>query len=65
MQKIYFQCDYAEGAHPKILARLAATNLEQTPGYGEDIYCAQAAEKIRKACKDESVRSLPEYNLHS
>ena len=29
MQKIYFQCDYAEGAHPKILARLAATNLEQ------------------------------------
>ena len=55
MQKIYFQCDYAEGAHPKILARLAATNLEQTPGYGEDIYCAQAAEKIRKACKDESL----------
>lgn len=55
MQKIYFQCDYAEGAHPKILARLAATNLEQTVGYGEDMYCAQAADKIRKACGDESL----------
>lgn len=55
MSKIYFQCDYAEGAHPEILARLTATNLEQTPGYGEDIYCARAADKIRKACEDETL----------
>lgn len=52
MSKILFQCDYNEGAHPKILERLIETNLEQTVGYGEDPYCADAAEKIRKACGD-------------
>lgn len=54
-QKIYFQCDYAEGAHPKILERLTATNQEQTLGYGEDIYCAQAADKIRRACENDKL----------
>lgn len=49
-KKILFQCDYTEGAHPKILERLFATNMEQTRGYGEDIYCMSAAEKIRDAC---------------
>ncbi len=52
---IHFQCDYAEGAHPKIMERLVETNSEQTLGYGEDPYCAQAADKIRKACGDESL----------
>ena len=33
---IEFQCDYAEGAHPKILERLVETNMDQTPGYGLD-----------------------------
>ncbi len=55
MEKILFQCDYNEGAHPSILRRLAETNLEQTPGYGEDVYCAQAAEKIRLSCGDDSL----------
>lgn len=55
MGKILFQCDYNEGAHPKILERLAETNMEQTVGYGEDAYCVQAAEKIRKACGDENL----------
>ena len=27
-----FESDYEEGAHPRILELLAATNLEQTPG---------------------------------
>lgn len=54
-RKIMFQCDYTEGAHPKIMERLLETNMEQTVGYGEDDYCGQAAEKIRKACKDESL----------
>lgn len=53
--KILFQCDYNEGAHPRILERLVSTNLEQTPGYGEDVYCQRAAEKIRKACGDDSL----------
>ena len=47
---IYFHNDYSEGCHAKVLEKLIATNLEQTPGYGEDHYCAQAADLIRKAC---------------
>lgn len=52
---ILFQCDYNEGAHPKVLERLVETNMEQTPGYGEDCYCQSAAEKIRKACGNASL----------
>ena len=33
---IYFNNDYAEGCHEKVLEALIRTNLEQTPGYGED-----------------------------
>ncbi len=47
---LYFNCDYMEGAHPKILERLCATNLKQTFGYGEDPYCESAKKKIRRAC---------------
>ena len=35
---IYFNNDYSEGCHEKVLQALAPTNLEQTPGYGEDDY---------------------------
>lgn len=52
---ILFQCDYTEGAHPKIMERLMETNMEQWSGYGEDDYCKSAADKIRKACEDESL----------
>ena len=45
---IRFECDYGEGCHPAILERLMATNFEQTPGYGEDIYCQRAAERIKE-----------------
>ena len=27
---IRFECDYAEGMHPRILERLVETNMEQT-----------------------------------
>lgn len=47
---LYFNCDYMEGAHPAILNRLVETNTEQTLGYGNDVYCERAKEKIRKAC---------------
>ena len=47
---IYFHNDYSEGCHPKVLEKLIATNFEQTTGYGEDAYCAQAAAGIRKLC---------------
>ena len=52
---IQFQCDYNEGAHPIILQRLTETNMEQTVGYGEDPYCEQARELIRKACQNDNI----------
>ena len=45
---IRFECDYLEGAHPRILKRLEETNFEQTSGYGTDPYCACAREKIKE-----------------
>lgn len=45
-----FECDYHEGAHPRILQRLIDINLEQLPGYGEDEYSARAKARIREAC---------------
>lgn len=42
-----FQCDYSEGAHPRIMARMLETNLEQTVGYGMDEYCEKARMAIR------------------
>lgn len=46
----YFDSDYMEGAHPKILQRLLETNMQKTTGYGTDEYCESAREKIREAC---------------
>lgn len=47
---ISFTCDYTEGAHPCILERLVATNFQQEPGYGDDVFTESAREKIREAC---------------
>lgn len=46
-----FECDYTEGAHPKLLEALTRTNLEQMSGYGSDPYTARAAERIKAACE--------------
>ncbi|MBQ5566273.1 MAG: low specificity L-threonine aldolase [Oscillospiraceae bacterium] len=48
--KLSFASDYQEGAHPAILQRLVETNLEKTPGYGEDEYSESARRRIRAAC---------------
>lgn len=45
-----FECDYTEGAHPKIIEALTKTNMEQTKGYGEDAHCENARRLIRAAC---------------
>ena len=37
-----FNCDYLEGAHPRLLSRLTETNLEQTSSYGSDEYSERA-----------------------
>lgn len=47
---LVFENDYSEGAHPAVLQRLVATNMEQLTGYEEDVYCKSAADKIRAAC---------------
>ena len=52
---IYFNNDYAEGCQEAVLQALIRTNLEQTPGYGEDAYCAAAEDKIRKLCGREEL----------
>lgn len=55
---IRFNSDYTEGCHPAILEKLTETNMEQTAGYGEDEYCAKAAEMIKQAC------GTPEADVH-
>ncbi|MBP5336714.1 MAG: low specificity L-threonine aldolase [Bacteroidales bacterium] len=56
----HFESDYLEGCCPQILEALQATNLEQTPGYGEDPHCATAADRIRYVfdCPDADVHFL-------
>lgn len=52
---IYFNCDYLEGAHPKIMDALLKTNLTQTVGYGEDAHCQNAARLILEKCQNQSA----------
>lgn len=49
---IRFECDYLEGAHPKILQALMETNSMQTPGYGVDAYCEEARALIKNKCQN-------------
>lgn len=55
---IRFECDYLEGAHPRVLEKLVATNLEQTPVYGLDGYCETARALIRADC------GAPDADVH-
>ena len=48
---LHFDSDYLEGAHPAIIERLVATNLDQTSGYGTDEVCERARARIREACE--------------
>lgn len=50
METIRLDSDYMAGAHPKVMERLCATNLERTPGYGSDAYTRSARTKILEAC---------------
>lgn len=55
---IRFDCDYLEGAHPKIIEKIVETNFEQTAGYGCDPHCERAKELIKKIC------NTPESDIH-
>lgn len=55
---IRFECDYATGAHPRVLERLVQTNLEETPGYGVDEHCRGARRLVRQLCR------APQADVH-
>ena len=57
---IYFNSDYTAGAHPRVMERLVATNLEHTVGYGNDQYTARAKTLIREeiGCNEAEVMFL-------
>ncbi len=50
-----FSCDYLEGVHQSILERMMQTNMEQLSGYGEDIYCISARDKIKDKCENQDA----------
>lgn len=54
-QMIHFECDYTQGAHPKIIEMLVETNMEQTTGYGEDEHCERARQMILEKCKNKDA----------
>ncbi len=56
----FFRNDYSEGALPQVMEALERTNLCSTVGYGQDPYCAEAAEAIRSrfGCPDADVHFL-------
>lgn len=58
--RIGFRNDYSEGAHPRVLAALAAASAEQNGGYGLDRHSARAAALIRQAaaCERADVHLL-------
>ena len=47
---IFLNSDYTAGAHPDVMERLLATNLEHTVGYGLDPYSVEARNMVRSAC---------------
>ena len=47
---LYFLSDYTEGCHPEVLEALAESNLISQPGYGGDLWCRRAANRIRELC---------------
>ena len=52
---LYFTSDYMEGAHEKVLSKLLESNMEPLPGYGADVYCERAKEKIKALCRCDSA----------
>ena len=47
---ISFECDYNNGAHPKVLENLVKNNDVRTTPYGFDEFSERAKSRIREAC---------------
>ena len=46
---ISFECDYNNGAHPKVLENLIKYNNERPTPYGFDAFSERAKDRIREA----------------
>lgn len=53
--KLWFGSDYQEFACDEILNAFKEAQYTHNSGYGTDVYCNSAAEKIRKACNCEDA----------
>lgn len=53
---LFFENDYCNGAHPKVLQRLVETNEAMTDVYGFDLYSEHAKELIRQACEKDNAQ---------
>ena len=45
---IYFKSDYTLGACPEVFSAMADINMVHTPGYGEDKFCDEAIDTIKR-----------------
>lgn len=54
---LHLESDYNNGAHPKVLEKLIATNAEKSCSYGFDVWTESAKDKIRNAtaCPDADI----------
>ena len=52
---IYFHNDYNQGCHPAVMEKLMQLQNQQMNGYGTDVCCQAAANKIRSICKAENA----------
>lgn len=50
-----FKNDYSEGAHQRILEALVTSNLEQTDGYGEDVYTQKAVDLLKEKIGHQNI----------
>ncbi|SES85080.1 L-threonine aldolase [Olsenella sp. KH3B4] len=57
-KRLPFASDYQQGAHPRVLERLVAANMEANAGYGMDAHSEHARKLIRDAC------SAPQAEVH-
>ncbi len=57
-KRLPFASDYQQGAHPRILERLAAANMEANAGYGMDAHSEHARKFICDVC------SAPQAEVH-
>lgn len=61
---ILFTSDYTEGAHPRIIEKLAETNMEQTVGYGEDPYCEEREKQLERCVKHRRQMFIFWWEVH-